>query len=138
MSTKICAASARAAWVCALGVLAAAPAFAEDILAEISRAALTARWAQGHQGLTLVDVRSLEEFAAGHVPGAINIPLDQLSTRLTELRSQDEVVVYCLSGVRAAQAIDLLRGRDFKRVEHLTGDFADWQSSGGAVETSAP
>lgn len=105
---------------------------------EISRAALAERWAREHRDLALIDVRSAEEFAAGHLPGARNIPLDQLPARLVELSSNDEIVVYCQSGVRSAQAIDLLRGRAFKRVEHLTGDFVEWQSNGGAVETSAP
>jgi rhodanese-related sulfurtransferase len=128
---------------CALWALAATEAFADDgaevpAAPEISRTALSERWTQSHKNLTLVDVRTAEEFAAGHVPGAINIPLDQLPTRWQELASENEIVVYCLSGVRAAQAIDLLRGRAFKRIEHLTGDFAEWQSNGGAVETSAP
>jgi rhodanese-related sulfurtransferase len=103
---------------------------------EISRTAFSERWARGHQNLTVVDVRSTEEFAAGHVPGAINIPVDQLETRMSELKSGDEIVVYCLSGVRSAKALELLLGREFKRVEHLSGDFSEWESSGGPVESA--
>jgi len=114
----------------------AAPAAAESTH-EISRAAFSERWARDHKDLTLLDVRSTEEFAAGHVPGAINIPVDQLEGRLSELKSGDEIVVYCFAGPRAAAALELLLGREFRRVEHLRGDFSEWESSGGPVETAA-
>ena len=103
---------------------------------EISRATFSERWAHGRENLTLVDVRSAEEFAAGHLPGAINIPVDQLETRVSELKSGDEIVVYCLSGVRSARAIELLRGREFTHIEHLAGDYSEWESSGGPIETA--
>jgi rhodanese-related sulfurtransferase len=112
------------------------PTAAESIH-EISRASFSERWAREHQDLTVVDVRSTEEFAAGHVPGAINIPVDQLEGRLSELNSGDEIVVYCFAGPRAAAALELLLGREFKRVEHLRGDFSEWESSGGPIETAA-
>ena len=103
---------------------------------EISQAAFTERWAHAHPDLTLVDVRSAEEFAAGHLPGAINIPIDQLETRMSELKWGNEIVVYCLSGVRSARAIELLRAREFMHIEHLVGDYSEWESSGGPIETA--
>lgn len=61
-------------------------------------------------GAWLVDVRTPAEYAAEHVPGAVNIPVQDLERRLMELGSTDRaVVVYCRSGARSASAARLLR-----------------------------
>jgi phage shock protein E len=71
----------------------------------------------------LLDVRTPEEFAAGHVQGARNIPVQELAARLEELGSrQVRVGVYCRSGRRSAAAEALLRARGFERVSDL-GDL---------------
>lgn len=57
----------------------------------------------------VVDVRSAAEYAAGHVGGAINVPVDQLPARMGELPSGRMVVVYCASGMRSARAASVLR-----------------------------
>lgn len=62
------------------------------------------------QGATLVDVRTPEEFAGGHLDGARNVPLDALTARVTELPRDRAVVVYCRSGARSARAAAVLRG----------------------------
>jgi rhodanese-related sulfurtransferase len=97
-------------------------------VAEISPDELARRLQDEPHHLTVLDVRTAEEFAQGHVPGAINIPLDQLGGRTPELKADGEIIVYCLSGGRAQQAIDLLRQKDFKNVVHLSGDYPAWQS----------
>jgi phage shock protein E len=86
--------------------------------------------------LLLLDVRKPEEFAAGHVPGAINIPHDQLASRLAELPASREqpVVVYCRSGRRAALAEDVLRQAGYTGVRHLQGDMLGWEAGGRPVE----
>lgn len=86
--------------------------------------------------LLLLDVRKPEEFAAGHVPGAINIPHDQLASRLAELpASRDKpVVVYCRSGRRSALAEDVLRQGGYTKVRHLKGDMLGWEAEGRPVE----
>jgi rhodanese-related sulfurtransferase len=61
-------------------------------------------------GAVVVDVRSPAEFAQGHVPGALNLPVDGLAGRLAELPAERMVVVYCASGARSARAAALLRG----------------------------
>lgn len=58
----------------------------------------------------LVDVRSAGEFAGGHAEGALNIPLQELGARHSEIPSGRKVVVYCLSGGRSASAASMLRG----------------------------
>lgn len=73
-------------------------------------------------GALLVDVRSPEEFADGHIDGAINIPIQQLSGRLGELGDDDgQIVVYCQSGGRSAMAKRLLESNGFENVHDLGG-----------------
>jgi phage shock protein E len=114
------------------------PTAASPAAAEVTREGFMQRWAKRDEHLKLLDVRSQEEFAAGHLPGATNIPLDQLPARLSELKTNDQIVVYCLSGARSAQAVDFLRQQSFQHIEHLTGDFTEWQASGLPVESGAP
>jgi rhodanese-related sulfurtransferase len=59
-------------------------------------------------GADLVDVREQSEFEAGALPDAINIPLSSMASRLKELDETQIIVVYCLSGGRASQALTLL------------------------------
>ncbi len=90
--------------------------------------ALGDRIAWADQALVVLDVRTPAEFAEGHVPGAINIPNGELAARVAELadaKSRD-IVVYCRSGVRAAQALDVLDKAGFKRLFHLQGDYNRW------------
>lgn len=60
---------------------------------------------------TFVDVRTPEEYAGGHVPGAINIPLDEIQNRLDEFKDMPKpVVAYCRSGARSGMATSILKG----------------------------
>lgn len=68
------------------------------------------------EGAQLVDVRSRGEFVGGHVPGSVNIPLDEIELRATELDPQKWVVVFCASGTRSAMARHKLKGLGFARV----------------------
>lgn len=83
---------------------------------------------EGHEPLVL-DVRTPLEFDHGHVPGAVNIPHTELSSRLAELGKPGKVVVYCESGGRAAKAEAVLRDAGFSPV-HLEGDMRAWRSGG--------
>lgn len=68
-------------------------------------------------GSTVLDVRTVEEFAGGHVKGALNIPLHVLPLRLSELGPKDRtLVLYCLSGGRSGQAAEFLRRSGFQDV----------------------
>lgn len=103
--------------------------FAE--VTDISQDALMQRIKSDHAQLIL-DVRSPEEYKAGHIPGAINIPHDQVGSRLSEISSHKnkEVVLYCRSGRRVAIAADILQSAGFSKLLHLDGDMYDWQSNG--------
>jgi phage shock protein E len=94
--------------------------------------ALLARQAAKDRDLVVLDVRTPEEFAAGHVPGAVNVPHDQVGARLGELgkfRDKD-VVVYCRSGRRAELALSVLEQAGFTRLGHLEGDMNAWSAAG--------
>ena len=81
----------------------------------------------------LVDVRTADEFATGHIHGAVNIPLDTLETRLNEVPRTESVVVYCHSGNRSAKASQLLANAGYTRIYDLGGINA-WTEQGFPIE----
>ena len=77
-------------------------------------------------GARLVDVRTPAEFASGHLPGAINIPVQELGDRLAELQPKDTpVVLYCRSGRRSSSAARTLKSAGFAAVHDL-GSMGRW------------
>lgn len=105
-----------------------------DTFEPISRAELRRRLKD--DVVTLIDVRPGEEFAAGHLPSAINIPLRDLSRRFREVPRNREVVAYCRGPycVLAFEAVALLRKRGFAAVR-LEGGYPEWRAAGLPVET---
>lgn len=97
---------------------------------QLSAAAL----AQRPNTITILDVRARSEWDAGHIPGAIHIPLGDLAQRTNELPRNRPLVVHCQGGTRSAIAASLLQARGFTLVENLTGGYADWQRAAGATE----
>ncbi len=85
--------------------------------------------------VTLIDVRPASEYAAGHLPGAINVPMDELDERLRELPRDREVVAYCRGPfcVMAVDALATLRERGF-RATHFDRGVADWRALGLPLE----
>jgi rhodanese-related sulfurtransferase len=78
------------------------------------------------KGALLLDVREPGEWNAGHAPGALLIPLGQLSSRLEELPRGREIVVACRSGNRSGVAVGLLRRAGFSRVHNMAGGMVAW------------
>jgi len=74
----------------------------------------------------VIDVREPHELEISHLPGVVNIPLGQLAARLSELDSTQAYVVMCRSGVRSAQALDLLASAGFRKVKNLRGGINAW------------
>ena len=100
-----------------------------DTMEPISREELLKR---SHAGLvTILDVRPTGEFAQGHLPSALNIPLNDLSARLAELDPQQEIVAYCRSTycVLSFEAVAALRARGFK-ARRLEEGFPEWKAAG--------
>ena len=100
----------------------------------ISPDALLGRQAEQDPSLLLLDVRTPAEYAAGHVPGAVNIPYDQVASRLGEIPKDKDVVLYCHSGRRAGLAAEALEANGYTRLQHLQGDMQGWQKDGRPVE----
>nr|WP_223827316.1 rhodanese-like domain-containing protein [Undibacterium oligocarboniphilum] len=89
-----------------------------------------------NQGKTLVlDVRSPEEFATGHLPNAKNIPLADLNSRLKEIEKSKAGVVLavCAKGVRSASAVSLLNKAGFAQAFSLDGGMDAWKTQGMPV-----
>ena len=86
--------------------------------------------------VVLLDVRTPEEYAAGHVPGAINISHTKVKANLAKLlaHKNDTVVVYCRSGRRAGMAAEILAENGFTKVRHLSGDMNGWYKAKLPVE----
>lgn len=93
---------------------------------------------QNSRAPLILDVRSEEEYAEGHIPGAVNIPYDQLGSRLAEIdvAKTDEIVVHCRSGHRAGIAEKILIEAGYSDVRDLDGHMNAWQSGGYPIEES--
>ncbi len=87
--------------------------------------------------VTVLDVRPPEEFAAGHLPGAINIPIDELEERLAELPRRKEVVAYCRGPfcLMSYDAVAMLRKKGLK-ARRLRDGLPEWRSAGRRVDVA--
>ncbi len=81
----------------------------------------------------LLDVRTSEEFASGHIHGAVNIPVEELQNRLSEVSQSEAVVVYCRSGNRSTQAARILTQAGYTTLFDL-GGVNDWTAQGFTLE----
>ncbi|MGH7443129.1 MAG: rhodanese-like domain-containing protein, partial [bacterium] len=81
------------------------------------------------------DVRSKAEFRTGHLAGAVNIPLWNLSGALNQLDKSQPLVVYCRSGHRSALALRTLRSAGFPKAKHLAGGTGAWSRAGFPLES---
>ena len=88
--------------------------------------------------VTVLDVRPPEEFASGHVPGAVNIPVDELERRIRELPRRKEVIAYCRGPfcLMSFDAVQLLRKRGIK-ARRLQDGMPEWRTAGLPVHTAA-
>ncbi len=88
-----------------------------------------------HPDFILLDVRTPEEFRAGHVPGAINIPVQELDARQADVAALGDrpLVVYCRSGHRAGIALEWLAAHGRQKLSHLEGDMNGWVAAGRPV-----
>ena len=107
-----------------------------DVLAtqqRINPAQYQITFVQPHKAHLLVDVRTPEEFAGGHIPGAINISLQTLPQRMQELPQDQPIVVYCRSGSRSSSAARLLARAGFTDIYDLGGIIA-WNAQGLPIQ----
>jgi rhodanese-related sulfurtransferase len=136
--TRFCLALRRLAESHTVELERAAKGFLEERgqLQPVDQEALLARVRRGE--VTLLDVRPEEEFQAGHIPGALSVPLAQLEHRLSELPRRREVVAYCRGPycVLAVEAVTRLRAHGFRALR-LEAGIPDWRARGYRVETGS-
>ena len=80
----------------------------------------------------IIDVREDNEWNTVHIPGAIHIPLAQLSNRLSELQpyKSSAIITQCRSGARSAKALDILKSAGFSHVQNMEGGLIAWNKAG--------
>lgn len=107
-----------------------------DHLQPISREELRRRLKKDQ--ITIIDVRPAEEFAAGHLPGAINVPIAELQQRLRKLPRDKEVIAYCRGPycLMSYEAVETLRKRGFKALR-LQDGFPEWKAAGLPVASGS-
>ncbi len=105
----------------------------KDDMEPVSRSQLLERARKGL--VTVLDVRPIEEYAAGHIPGAINVPLKELSKRLHEFKRNRQIVAYCRGPycVLAFDAVAKLRAKGFD-ARRLEGGFPEWRHADLPIE----
>lgn len=89
--------------------------------------------ATDRSGVMLLDVRTAEEFSFGSLPGAVNIPLDDLRERMQELPKDKEIIVFCAVGLRGYLAQRILRGHGYTAVRNLIGGYKTFATANAPV-----
>lgn len=105
-----------------------------DSLEAISRQELLRRSRDGL--VTVLDVRPSEEYEAGHIPGALNVPLDEVRQHLANLPKEQEIIAYCRGEycVLAFEAVATMREQGFK-ARRLEEGYPEWRAAGLPVES---
>ena len=89
----------------------------------------------GHADFTIIDVRTAEEYAAGHIQGAVNrdIYSPTFKDDINKFDKHNIYVVYCRTGIRGAAARDIMKGLGFQEVYNISGGILDWTAQGFPV-----
>lgn len=90
---------------------------------------ITPRELDQKKGMVLLDVRSDKEYAQGHIPGAVHVPLADIGDKVKKLKKDKEMVVYCRSGNQSIWAIKRLMGMGYRNLYNLKGGYSAWQRS---------
>jgi NADPH-dependent 2,4-dienoyl-CoA reductase/sulfur reductase-like enzyme/peroxiredoxin family protein/rhodanese-related sulfurtransferase/TusA-related sulfurtransferase len=90
------------------------------------------------QEVVIVDVRTRDEFSMGCIPGAINIPLDEIRSRLTEIPTGKPLLLYCAIGLRGYLAARILMGRGYPDVRNLSGGYKTYSIATTPVVRTEP
>jgi len=128
-------------------VLLATPVFAEDPAAKVvdlkapqaielvKKEAAAAKADPKKAPLTVLDVRTPEEYAKGHLAGAKNVDFhdDAFKDMIAKLDKSQPYLVHCAAGGRSAKARDLMKALGFQNIFHLEGGMTAWQKAGGPV-----
>ncbi len=96
------------------------------ILGRLGIKQITPRELDQKKGVMLLDVRTDKEYAGGHIPGAVHVPLAEIGDRVKKLKKDKELVVYCQNGNRSIWAIKRLMGMGYKNLVNLKGGYSAW------------
>jgi len=84
--------------------------------------------------IMLVDVREPHEFAMGHIPGSVSMPLSRFEPEALAVPVDKQLVFSCAAGIRSLRAIELAQAAGLDADAHYAGGFKDWLMSGGPIE----
>ena len=114
-------------WIVVVAVLGAIGFFAFKPagggVRNVDAAGVTAAQSKGAQ---VIDVRSPGEYALGHIPGAVNAPVDQIEQTAQSWDRNATYVVYCATGARSAQAVQIMQRMGFKNIVHFAQGIQAW------------
>lgn len=114
-------------------VIAAALIFGKRVFVSKDMNNVTAEEAyqliKDNKDILVIDVRTPQEYKSGHIAGAKNIPVNEISSRIGELEKYKEkpILVHCASGSRSPKAVNILQKNDFKNVYHLNRGLLQWK-----------
>jgi rhodanese-related sulfurtransferase len=100
---------------------------------KIAPNAYVSQYAENATPHLLVDVRTAQEYAEGHIAGSVNIPLQDLSLRMNEIPMDRPAIIYCRSGNRSAQAMSILAGAGYTQIYDL-GGIIEWTQAGYGLQ----
>jgi phage shock protein E len=133
-------------WIAIAGAVAAVLFFAFKPASgggvkNVDSAGVTASQGKGAQ---VIDVRSQGEYELGHIPGAVNVPVDTIQTAAANWDRNATYVVYCATGARSAQAVEMMTAMGFKNIDHFSQGIQAWtgtldsgaKTSSQTIETS--
>lgn len=85
---------------------------------------------ESNVSLIIVDVRTREEYDSGHIEGAILIPVSELEGRINELSKEEEFLIYCRTGNRSSNSVNILKANGYTKIFHMNDGIIAWIQAG--------
>ena len=85
---------------------------------------------ESNVSLIIVDVRTREEYDSGHIEGAILIPVSELESRINELSKEEEFLIYCRTGNRSSNSVNILKANGYTKIFHMNDGIIAWIQAG--------
>ncbi|RLI35339.1 rhodanese-like domain-containing protein [Candidatus Bathyarchaeota archaeon] len=85
---------------------------------------------ESNVSLIIVDVRTREEYDSGHIEGAILIPVSELEGRINELSKEEEFLIYCRTGNRSSNSVNILKANGYTKIFHMNDGIIAWIKAG--------
>ena len=102
---------------------------------EINSEEYREQFASGKSGdYQFIDVREVDEYAAGHIPGTQNIPMSQIQQRLSEINPETPVILVCATGGRSAKVAEFMASMGYQKLYNHSDGTKGWVTKGYAVE----